>query len=214
MADILDSHLQMEGASSTPSVYCRRTTYNIQHSIHIAYIVTTLSIIMKLTSSGTVVVALASLMSHAVVAFAPPRAPQCTARTTTTALTETSRRDWWSQASVSLLGFSMLLPHVAAHAEPRPAYLTEPTEEFKANEAKAAEFRNQQRAIRERFNVVIDRLSTVSQTEEELIQDLKELTDYVYRTGGLPTGIKKEDLFKTIRRKKAAGFWPTNVEIA
>ena len=33
-------------------------------------------------------------------------------------------------------------------------------------------------------------------------------------TEGLPLGIKKEELVKIIRAKKAKGFWPTNVEIA
>jgi len=30
----------------------------------------------------------------------------------------------------------------------------------------------------------------------------------------LPIGIKKDELFKQIRTKKARGYWPTKVEIA
>ena len=46
------------------------------------------------------------------------------------------------------------------------------------------------------------------------MKDLNELTDLVVKTGGLPLGIKKEEMYKMIRTKKRAGPWPTNVEIA
>ncbi len=61
---------------------------------------------------------------------------------------------------------------------------------------------------------VLARLTTESSTEDQLVTDLKELKGLVVQTGGLPLGIKKEDMYKIIRTKKAKGFWPTNVEIA
>jgi len=61
---------------------------------------------------------------------------------------------------------------------------------------------------------VLARLTSESNTEEELVRDLSELKELVIQTGGLPLGIKKEDMYKVIRGKKAKGNWPTNVEIA
>ena len=167
---------------------------------------------MKLSS----IAVLLSLFLSSTNAFSVPQHSSTTTRTLTTLSATKSKSTIPSRRTVLIQGLvsaSVAFLPSSAMAE-RPAYLTEPTEEFKANEAKAAIFNQQQREVKAKFTVVIDRLSTVSKTEDELVRDLKELTDYVYRTGGLPTGIKKEDLYKTIRRKKAAGFWPTPVEVA
>jgi len=61
---------------------------------------------------------------------------------------------------------------------------------------------------------VLARITTESKTEAELIRDLTELRGLVTETGGLPLGIKKEEMYKVIRGVKARGFWPTDVEIA
>ena len=76
------------------------------------------------------------------------------------------------------------------------------------------EFRKKQLALKGEFVKVLARLTGESSTEEQLITDLKELKELVIQTGGLPLGIKKEDMYKVIRSKKAKGFWPTDVEIA
>lgn len=76
------------------------------------------------------------------------------------------------------------------------------------------EFRKAQLELKGEFVKVLARLTTDSKTEEELVNDLKELRALVVRTGGLPQGIKKEDMYKIVRGKKAKGFWPTDVEIA
>ena len=76
------------------------------------------------------------------------------------------------------------------------------------------EFRKKQIQLKGEFVKVLARLTTESTTEEALIKDLKDLRELVVITGGLPLGIKKEDMYKVIRTKKAKGFWPTNVEIA
>ena len=76
------------------------------------------------------------------------------------------------------------------------------------------EFRKGQLALKGEFVKVLARLTGESTTEEQLVTDLKELRELVIKTGGLPIGIKKEDMYKVIRSKKAKGFWPTNVEIA
>ena len=76
------------------------------------------------------------------------------------------------------------------------------------------EFRKKQLVLKGEFVKVLVRLTGESSTEEELVKDLTELRNLVVATGGLPLGIKKEDMYKVIRGKKAKGFWPTNVEIA
>mmetsp|Transcript_18840 Transcript_18840/g.21824 ORF Transcript_18840/g.21824 Transcript_18840/m.21824 type:complete len:192 (-) Transcript_18840:288-863(-) len=101
-----------------------------------------------------------------------------------------------------------------ARREPLPEYLTEPTDEFKESERLRDEFRRKQLGVKKQFNSVLDRLTFESKTEDELVTDLKELRGLVIDTEGLPLGIKKEELVKIIRAKKAKGFWPTPVEIA
>jgi hypothetical protein len=93
-------------------------------------------------------------------------------------------------------------------------YLTEPTDEFKASEAKAMEFKRQQLAIKKEFATVLDKFLAEPNDGVALENDLKTLKALVAKTGGLPLGIKKDELYKIIRSKKAKGFWPTPVEIA
>ena len=87
-------------------------------------------------------------------------------------------------------------------------------DEFKANEAKAMEFKRQQLAVKKEFNIALDKFLSEANDEDSLVKDLNELQKLVVRAAGLPLGIKKEELFKIIRSKKAKGFWPTPVEIA
>ena len=122
-----------------------------------------------------------------------------------------SRRDI-IQSVASAIGVAAL-PQVA-FAEPRPMYLTEPTDEFKANEAKAMEFKRQQLMVKKEFQTVLERLIVEPNDADALVKDLTDLKTLVARTGGLPLGIKKDEVFKIIRSKKAKGFWPTPVEIA
>mmetsp|Transcript_8829 Transcript_8829/g.21119 ORF Transcript_8829/g.21119 Transcript_8829/m.21119 type:complete len:181 (-) Transcript_8829:181-723(-) len=156
---------------------------------------------MKLTSALVV----ASLASAS--AFAPISSQTSTSNT---ALEASSRREWLSSAAtIAALGIPTL-----ASAASRPTYLVDPTEEFKINEAKAMEFKRQQLLIKKDFATVLDRLTAEPNDEEALVKDLAELKLLVAKTGGLPLGIKKEDVFKIIRAKKAKGFWPTAVEYA
>eukprot|EP00985_Skeletonema_marinoi_P004425 scaffold1939_cov100-Skeletonema_marinoi.AAC.1 len=76
------------------------------------------------------------------------------------------------------------------------------------------EFRKKQLELKQEFVKVLARLTTESTTEEQLIEDLTDLKTLTIITGGLPLGIKKDEMYKVIRSKKAKGFWPTNVEIA
>mmetsp|Transcript_17817 Transcript_17817/g.36690 ORF Transcript_17817/g.36690 Transcript_17817/m.36690 type:complete len:187 (+) Transcript_17817:114-674(+) len=101
-----------------------------------------------------------------------------------------------------------------AMAEPRPMYLAEPTDEFKANEAKAMEFKRAQLAQKKEFTTALEKFLGEENKEEAIVKDLKVLQTLVAKDSGLPLGIKKEELFKMIRSKKGKGYWPTNCEIA
>ena len=114
-------------------------------------------------------------------------------------------------ATVTTAALTTTQPQIATAFE---TYLTEPTDEFKESERQRMEFRKKQLQFKAAFVEVLARLTGESKTEEELITDLKELKSLVTATGGLPLGIKKEDMYKVIRSKKAKGFWPTDVEIA
>ncbi len=92
-------------------------------------------------------------------------------------------------------------------------YLTEPTEEFKRNEEKAVEFKRAQLKIKQNFIDVLTRFTNESTTEAEIVKDLQELRELVIVTGGLPIGIKKEQIYKTVRAKKRLS-WSTPSEIA
>jgi len=127
------------------------------------------------------------------------------------------RRDFLETAFASATGMATLfvaLPPQGAMAEPRPMYLSEPTDEFKANEAKAMEFKRAQLAAKKEFNAVIEKFLAESNNEDAIVRDLKDMQRLVAKGGGLPLGIKKDELFKIIRSKKGKGFWPTNCEIA
>jgi hypothetical protein len=97
----------------------------------------------------------------------------------------------------------------------RPTYLTEPTDEFKASEAKATEFRRKNLKIVQQFNALLDAVGTVPNDDEtKLATTLDELRRLVKANGGLPIGITKDDIVKTCRRRKAKKYWPTTVEVA
>jgi hypothetical protein len=140
-----------------------------------------------------------------------PTASSASTRTSETALLGTRREMLESVAPAVFFG--LMMPSQAG-AEPRPTYLTEPTDEFKQNEAKAMEFKRQQLILKKEFVAAIDKLAGESNNEEALVADIKQIQGLVKKSGGLPLGIKKEELFKSIRTKKAKGYWPTAVEVA
>ena len=159
---------------------------------------------------------LASLLAVA-SGFQFQLAPTTTTTTRTTSSTQWATRRDMLESSVAPAGallFGLMLPSSPAGAEPRPTYLTEPTDEFKQNEAKAMEFKRQQLLIKKEFVAAVDKLIAESNNEEALVADIKDIQMLVKKAQGLPLGIKKEELFKSIRSKKAKGYWPTAVEVA
>jgi hypothetical protein len=163
----------------------------------------------SLTTSTMKIILSLSLLLATASAFSP--APQSLRTTTSTQLEATSRRD---MIQAALVGGVAFLSAQQASAEPRATWLVEPTEEFKNNEAKAMDFKRGQLAIKAEFSKVLERFTTESKTEPQLLADLADLKLLVQKTGGLPLGIKKDEMVKIIRRKKSLGFWPTAVEYA
>jgi len=96
--------------------------------------------------------------------------------------------------------------------EPSPEYLSEPTEAFKESERQRDEFRRKQLVLKKEFNDAFARLTFDSTTEDQIRGDIESIKALIIKTGGLPAGIKKEEMVKIIRAKKAKGFWPTSVE--
>ena len=147
----------------------------------------------------------AALSAIAIEAFVPAATTaQCTALESVS-----------SRRSV-LAKIAAFAPIVAAttSANAIETYLSEPTYEFKESERQRVEFRKKQLEMKGEFVKVLARLTTESSSEAQLIEDLTDLKKLVILTGGLPLGIKKEEMYKVIRSKKAKGFWPTDVEIA
>jgi hypothetical protein len=143
--------------------------------------------------------------------FAPqPTSSKTSSSSSSSSALDATRRDVFQSAA--LMGI-FLIPQVAS-AEARPMYLTEPTAEFKANEEKAMAFKRAQLLIKKEFQDVLGRLMAEGDDADALEKDMKAIQAAVAKNGGLPLGIKKEELFKTIRSKKAKGFWPTKVEVA
>jgi len=131
-------------------------------------------------------------------------------------MSSSSRRDFMTTASAALVGTAALLGTTAtpAMAEPRPMYLTEPTEEFKASEEQRMQFKRAQLQLKKKLQDELDTLSAEKNDEDAMAQDLVNIRKTVTEIGGMPLGIKKDDLVKQVRAKKAKGFWPTKVEYA
>ena len=96
----------------------------------------------------------------------------------------------------------------------RPTFLTDPTQEFKENETKAADFKRAQLKAKLEFQAALDKLQTDPNDGPTLAKDLDDLRYLVNKNVGLPLGISKEEVVKQVRRRKAKKFWPTEVEIA
>jgi hypothetical protein len=147
-------------------------------------------------------------------AFVCPSIQQQQTSTTSLSASSSDRRGFLFDAVAAAGLTTLLLPAQAAFAEPRPTYLIEPTQEFLVNEEKAMVFKRAQLAIKKEFTTILERLVSEPDDEALLVKDLKDLKALIAKTGGLPLGIQKVDMFKMIRTKKAKGFWPTDVEIA
>ena len=164
---------------------------------------------------------IAAILSLSGSTMAFTTAPSASKFTTTLSATngddmnvECSRRQSFATILSTAVAFGAAAPALAVSREPRAEYLTEPTEAFKESEKQRDEFRRAQLALKKKFNIVLERFTVESKTEEAFVVDLKELKELVITTEGLPSGIKKDELVKIIRAKKSKGYWPTDVEYA
>ena len=97
----------------------------------------------------------------------------------------------------------------------RPTYLTEPTDEFKQNEAKASEFKRLNLQQKQIFTEIMTRFDMAPTNDETaLTSSLDDMRRFVRKANGLPQGITKQDVITIVRRRKAKKDWPTNAEIA
>jgi len=129
-------------------------------------------------------------------------------------LATSSRRSFVHSATL------LLLPTTALAREGySSAYLSEPTEEFKESERQRAEYKKKEVEIKKYFTSVIQILvDPATKTDADVKKCLTDLRDLTSKFAGLPDGVKKDDLIKLIRRKKADGsvkngYWTTDVEI-
>ena len=76
-----------------------------------------------------------------------------------------------SSAGAALVVGGNLINADPANAAYKQTYLTEPTDEFKANEEKAMAFKRAQLAQKKAMTDVLTRLATVSSKEEELVNE-------------------------------------------
>lgn len=95
----------------------------------------------------------------------------------------------------------------------RPTYLVEPTDEFRENERKASDFKRMELQKKQKFQSFLEQLQD-EMNETSLLADLDGMRKMVREYGGLPLGISKESLVKTVRARKRKKNWSTQVEIA
>ncbi|OEU13391.1 hypothetical protein FRACYDRAFT_269797 [Fragilariopsis cylindrus CCMP1102] len=171
---------------------------------------------MKYSTSLAVLLA---VMPSSVYSFtAPTNTNSCqSTRSCSHVSLSANRREILETAVASAAGiasFFVLAPPQEAMAEARPMYLSEPTDEFKENEAKGMAFKREQLAVKKEFNAALDTFLNEANDSDALVKDLKDLQNLIVKAAGLPLGIKKDDLFKQIRSKKGKGFWPVPAEVA
>eukprot|EP00633_Aureoumbra_lagunensis_P006369 CAMPEP_0197313576 /NCGR_PEP_ID=MMETSP0891-20130614/28340_1 /TAXON_ID=44058 ORGANISM="Aureoumbra lagunensis, Strain CCMP1510" /NCGR_SAMPLE_ID=MMETSP0891 /ASSEMBLY_ACC=CAM_ASM_000534 /LENGTH=200 /DNA_ID=CAMNT_0042801511 /DNA_START=14 /DNA_END=616 /DNA_ORIENTATION=- len=98
-----------------------------------------------------------------------------------------------------------------------PAYLAEPTEEFKKAEAERAAFRKKQAEYKKVWDTAFANFQAATADDTKLIATLSNLSQLVARNGGLPSGLKLTDMITLCRRVKAKatdqGNWNTQVEM-
>jgi hypothetical protein len=102
-----------------------------------------------------------------------------------------------SAAAVSLLNL-LLLKGVKAEEK---AYLTDPTDDFKAEQIKTAEYNAKQKKIRKDWDILINQFQE-SKDPAKTADTLKQMRLFLVSNGSIPTGVKKLDVVKMCRKKK------------
>lgn len=84
-------------------------------------------------------------------------------------------------------------------------YLAEPTQEFKDEQKRFANFKQEQLKVRKDWDVLITTLKGSEGKPEVTAVTLKEMNNFLKRIEGIPTGVKKTDIVKLCRGLKFAG---------
>ena len=102
-------------------------------------------------------------------------------------------------------------------------YLTDPTEDFKEDEARTKAFSAEQLKIKNKWDIIVKELENTSdQNTAELEAKLKNLIKFLQPLDGVPSGFKKRELVKICRikkfenekRRKIRPSWTKECEIA
>eukprot|EP01031_Cornospumella_fuschlensis_P039061 gene39061-47522_t len=99
-------------------------------------------------------------------------------------------------------------------------YLTDPTEEFKEQEARSKAFDAAKSKVRQQWDSIMSRFEG-TENPEELAKALRDMKKFISDTNDIPVGVSKRSLVKTCRSKKFISpksrktktFWTTQVEI-
>eukprot|EP01031_Cornospumella_fuschlensis_P042395 gene42395-51781_t len=121
------------------------------------------------------------------------------------------------KASFAALGGLSLSSH-AANAGLQ--YLTDPTEEFKEQEARSKAFDAAKNKVRQQWDAIMSRFEG-TENPEELAKALRDMKKFISDTNDIPVGVSKRSLVKNCRSKKFISpksrktkpFWTTQVEI-
>lgn len=99
-------------------------------------------------------------------------------------------------------------------------YLTDPTADFKEQEAKSRAFNAAQNKARQQWDGIMGRFEGTEEPEE-LARALRDMKTFISETNDIPAGVSKRALVKSCRAKKLVSpksrktkpYWTTQVEI-
>ena len=103
------------------------------------------------------------------------------------------------------------------------AFLKEPTESFKQDEAKTQALRLKEKKIKTDFDALLQKfIDTPEEKSEDVEKALRNLVNFMKPLDGIPTGLKKKDIVRPCRNKKYANekrrkikaTWTKECEIA
>lgn len=122
------------------------------------------------------------------------------------------------RSMVPLLATAVSVVAASSRAIAAQGYRLEPSAEFKEEEQRTAAYNALQIKIRKDWDVIIEQL-IAAEDPVTTTAVLNEMTVFLSKLDGIPTGIKKMNIVKICRKKKFNGrkikpTWTTPVEIA
>lgn len=127
----------------------------------------------------------------------------------------------------SLLATSVAISVVGVHPlgvnAKETAFLKEPTDEFKADEARTRALRDREKKVKADFDVLLQKFIDAPETNpEETENNIRNMIKFIRPLDGVPTGLKKKDIvlpfrakkFSNEKRKEIKSTWTKECEIA